>query len=99
MRHNNAVRSTMMAIAVSFIVLNALNYLLFSYETSLPTWAILALVGLLVMSAGTSILLGRERWPEIQRSIQDWWECRPNREPRRRGLRLGWQDVDCIRRR
>ena len=70
-------RVCLLTIAVAFVVLNAVNYLVFSSETSLPSWAILALVGLLVMSAGTAILLGRERWLEIQRGIIDWWERRP----------------------
>jgi hypothetical protein len=75
-------RVWLLTIAVSFVVLNALNYLLFSTETRtetrLPSWAILALVGLVVMLSGTAILLGRERWSEIQRRLIDWWERRPD---------------------
>jgi len=68
-------RVWLLTIAVSFVVASGLHYLLF--EEGLPTWATLSLAGTLLMGAGTGILVGRDRWPDIQSAILAWWERRP----------------------
>jgi hypothetical protein len=34
---------------------------------------LLAIAGMLVMAAGTAILLGREQWTHWQASVEAWW--------------------------
>jgi len=66
----------LLSAATAFIVLDAIRYL-FNAAQLLPSWAILALAGLLVMAAGVAILLGRERWTLWQQALQDWWRRPP----------------------
>jgi hypothetical protein len=62
----------LLSVATGFIVLDALRYL-FDAAQALPNWLIVALAGLLLLGAGTAVLLGRERWVEWQRTAQAWW--------------------------
>ena len=66
----------LLSTATSFIVADSLRYL-FNASQLLPNWAILALAGALVMTAGVAILLGRERWVLWQQSLQAWWRRAP----------------------
>ena len=67
----------LLSTATSFIVADSLRYL-FNASQLLPNWAILALAGTLVMTAGVAILLGRERWTLWQQSLQAWWKRAPD---------------------
>ena len=66
----------LLSVATGFIVLDALRYL-FDAAQALPNWLIVALAGLLLLGAGTAVLLGRERWVEWQRTAQAWWAREP----------------------
>jgi hypothetical protein len=70
-------RLWLLGTAVTFVVLDALHYLFFAGGPALPNWAILAIAGTVVMTAGVAMLLGRDRWTHWQRNVQAWW----NREP------------------
>jgi hypothetical protein len=65
-------RTWLLSIAVTFVVANGLHYLFF--EKTLPTWATLSIAGVLLMAAGTAILSGRDRWPQIQEAVLSWWQ-------------------------
>ena len=43
----------------------------------LPNWLLLAIAGMLVMAAGTAILLGRDQWSRWQSALEAWWNRRP----------------------
>ncbi len=66
----------LLSTATAFIVLDALRYL-FNAAQLLPSWAILALAGTFVMTAGVAILLGRERWTLWQQALHAWWRRAP----------------------
>jgi len=63
----------LLSTSIGFVVLDSLQYLV-SGGDALPTWAIVAIAGVVVMAAGFGILLGRERWSAWQRSVRLWWE-------------------------
>jgi hypothetical protein len=70
-------RVWLLTVALSFVVSNVVHYAVFgdgSGEGGLPSWALLAIAGILVMAAGTAILMGRDRWSEIQASLLGWWD-------------------------
>jgi hypothetical protein len=62
----------LLSLSIGFITLDS-GYLLLFTGRPLPTWALLGLAGLLVMSAGTAILLARDRWSTWQRTVTAWW--------------------------
>jgi fumarate reductase subunit D len=62
----------LLSLSIGFITLDA-GYLLLFTGRPLPTWALLALAGLVVMAAGTAILLARDRWATSQRTLTAWW--------------------------
>jgi len=70
-------RLWLLAVAVTFVVLDGFHYLFFAGGPPVPSWALLAIAGTAVMLAGTAILFGRERWTEWQQVVLSWW----NREP------------------
>ena len=70
-------RLWLLGISVGFVVLDGLHYLFFAGAPALPNWAILAIAGVLVMAAGTVILLSRERWTEWQQTVRAWWSRQP----------------------
>ncbi len=59
--------------STGFVVADGLHYLFFSGGPTPPTWLLLATAGMLVMAAGTAILLGREQWTRWQSGIEAWW--------------------------
>ena len=66
----------LLATSSGFIVLVALRYL-FDGARVLPNWVTLALAGLLLLTAGMAVLLGREQWVRWQRVMQAWWRGEP----------------------
>ena len=46
---------------------------------TIPYWATLGLGGMLLIGAGTSLLLNREWWDRTARQTVDWWEHSPLR--------------------
>jgi hypothetical protein len=62
----------LLSLSIGFITLDA-GYLLLFTGRPLPTWALLGLAGLVVMAAGTAILLARDRWSTWQRTLTAWW--------------------------
>jgi hypothetical protein len=62
----------LLSLSIGFITLDA-GYLLLFTGRPLPTWALLGLAGLVVMMAGTAILLARDRWSTWQRTLTAWW--------------------------
>jgi len=59
--------------STGFVVADGLHYLFFSGGPTPPNWLLLAIAGMLVMAAGTAILLGREQWTHWQASVEAWW--------------------------
>ncbi len=59
--------------STGFVVADGLHYLFFSGGPTPPTWVLLSVAGMLVMAAGTGILLGREQWTVWQAGIEAWW--------------------------
>ncbi|MCH7811121.1 MAG: hypothetical protein IH958_00635, partial [Chloroflexi bacterium] len=62
--------------AMGFVVLEAFRYL-FEGGRALPDWVTLTLAGLVLLAAGTAILLGRDTWLQWQASAQQWWRREP----------------------
>jgi hypothetical protein len=63
--------------SMGFVVADGLHYLFFSGGPALPNWVLLAIAGMLVMAAGTAILLGRDQWTRWQSSVESWWNSGP----------------------
>lgn len=72
-------RLWLLGTSITFVVLNGVHYLFFrgGGGPGIPTWAILAMAGALIMAAGTAILVSRERWTAWQEMVLAWWSRQP----------------------
>jgi hypothetical protein len=72
-------RLWLLGTAMTFVVLDGVHYLFFRGDggPGIPTWAILAMAGALIMAAGTAILVSRERWTAWQETVLAWWSRQP----------------------
>ncbi|HYM14959.1 MAG TPA: hypothetical protein VEZ14_05330 [Dehalococcoidia bacterium] len=66
-------RRGMLAAAMLFLV-GVAGRTLFDAVNALPNWVAVMLAGITLLAIGMGILLGRERWSALQRSLLGWWD-------------------------
>jgi hypothetical protein len=54
---------------------------LFDAVNALPNWIVVLLVGMALLGIGMAILVGRDRWGQLEARLLSWWEDMGDTQP------------------